>query len=295
MEALRWILLLVGLALIAWIYWRGREPGERGSSEGLLARARRGLARSAGTDMPESGSARTEPQLRDDDLAGVDFATERGPEAFDAAAGVDEPAREQPPPGPGAAAYPDAEPLASELSAARQEPAAAGHANAVEAGGAGKAQPSQQAEPSPNQAGAVESQVVVLYVVAPEGERLVGASLAEALERHGLRHGQFNIFHACDSEGSRVFSVANAVHPGTFDRTTMETLSTPGIAFFMQAPGPQAAVTALDRMLATARAVAEELGAQVLDDQHSTLTRQTEQHLRESLRLIDSHMDRART
>jgi cell division protein ZipA len=128
---------------------------------------------------------------------------------------------------------------------------------------------------------------VVLHVVATEGERLVGARLREALESCGMRHGAYSIFHASDSEGSIVFSAANAVEPGTFDRSTMDTLTTPGIALFMQVPGAQAAETVFDRMLSTARAVADALDAHVLDERHSTLTRQTEQHLREELRLLD--------
>jgi len=40
-------------------------------------------------------------------------------------------------------------------------------------------------------------------------------------------------------------------------------------------------------MLSTARSVADALEAHVLDERHSTLTRQTEQHLREELRLLD--------
>jgi cell division protein ZipA len=55
----------------------------------------------------------------------------------------------------------------------------------------------------------------------------------------------------------------------------------------MQVPGAQSAETVFDRMLSTARSVADALEAHVLDERHSTLTRQTEQHLREELRLLD--------
>jgi cbb3-type cytochrome oxidase subunit 3 len=42
MEALRWILLLIGLVLIAGIYWLGRRQGQDGPREGRFERARRG-------------------------------------------------------------------------------------------------------------------------------------------------------------------------------------------------------------------------------------------------------------
>ncbi|MDZ7786617.1 MAG: cell division protein ZipA C-terminal FtsZ-binding domain-containing protein [Halofilum sp. (in: g-proteobacteria)] len=136
----------------------------------------------------------------------------------------------------------------------------------------------------------------MLYVVAPRGERLVGARIAEAFARHGLEHGTLDIFHAGEQRGpGTVFSVANAVEPGTFDPSTMDTLSTPGLALFMRLPGPQAGETAFDRMVRTARALADELGAQVLDGDHSTLTRQTEQHLRDDLRDFDHRRSRGRT
>src|SRR5699024_3108541 len=138
--------------------------------------------------------------------------------------------------------------------------------------------------------------IVVLYVVARGGERLVGAQLAAAFARQELAHGELGIFHARDragpegddhESGRTVFSVANMGEPGAFDLAPMDTLSTPGIALFLRLPGPRSAASAFEHMLATARALAEELGARVLDEDRAVLTRQLEQHLRDELRSLD--------
>ena len=274
MEALRWILLLAGAVLVGAIYWRGRQQERVTGGDSLFERARRGLSRD-GRDAEAEHAARVDPDMDvdDADLGGIDFA-----------------AREEP--------APDAEPVAPGAPAGEAPEASADAGGEVPGAGAGvsgataerdEREPASGAAPpeEPDPIRPSAERVVVLYVVAPAGERLVGSRLLEALERRGLRHGAHSIFHAGDSEGSTVFSVANAVDPGTFDRSTMDTLSTPGVAFFLQVPGPQAAETAFDRMLETARGVADDLEARVLDEQHSTLTRQTEQHLREELRLFD--------
>ncbi len=134
--------------------------------------------------------------------------------------------------------------------------------------------------------------MIVLYLAAPEGERLVGAQLAAAFARYGLEHGELGIFHArAGGDGSAErpepatdFSIANAVEPGSFDPATIDTLSTPGVVLFMRVPGPPSPVNAFDRMIATARSLGEELGARVLDEKKIPLTRQEEQHLRDQVR-----------
>lgn len=363
MEALRWILLLIGLALIAGIYWIGRRQGKDERREGLFERARRAAARDdKGTGEPAADPVEPDLDIGDIDLHGFDVEDRpgeargtpdrspppgtadtrdgdgTGPEPVVSAArtpddrpsepvtvaedppidsaspetppddspGAEseagsvtgpesmartapqsdrdpEPAREPGQP-PGAGREREHEPVVArpEDHADDTDAAPAPTDTAPTASSGGRREPRGE----PHDSGP-EERVVVLHVVAPEGERLVGARLREALESCGMRHGAYSIFHASDSEGSIVFSAANAVEPGTFDRSTMDTLTTPGIALFMQVPGAQSAETVFDRMLSTARAVADALDAHVLDERHSTLTRQTEQHLREELRLLD--------
>lgn len=296
MDWLRWILLLLGIVLIGGIYWSGQRR-ERERGEGLLARARRTVARGppAGSPGPPSGAERPTEDVPPE----VDLDTGGGrpgdPDGID-----DAPA----PVAAGAEAEPDAGDVQParrpEAGSAAAGPVAADDAEVVPASPAAAPEEGQRARPVETEPAAPAAdprdseRIVVLYVVAPKGERLVGAQIAEAFARHGLEHGALDIFHAGDSEGRTVFSVANAVDPGTFDPSTMDTLSTPGLALFLGLPGPQAAETAFDRMVRTARALADELGARVLDGDHSTLTRQTEQHLRDELREFDHRRSRKR-
>ncbi|MDZ7788444.1 MAG: cell division protein ZipA [Halofilum sp. (in: g-proteobacteria)] len=374
MDALRWILLLIGLVLIAGIYWLGRRKGQDEHREGLFERARRAARDDRVSDEPASGAVEPDLDIDDIDVHGFDVEDRPGEarEAPDRSMPADDPdARdaygtepETPAPAPHAPADRPAAPAdvasRSPIDSGPTEPppeerSGAGWSADVPSGPKADRQPEsdhgpepasadpasepdhepgfgQDPEPEPvvarpethgdapdsaetaasgraatdtspaatsdrgreereppgrGQEKGAEERVVVLHVVAPEGERLVGARLREALEASGMRHGAYSIFHASDSEGSIVFSAANAVEPGTFDRSTMDTLTTPGIALFMQVPGAQSAETVFDRMLSTARSVADTLEAHVLDERHSTLTRQTEQHLREELRLLD--------
>jgi cell division protein ZipA len=280
MEGLRWILLLLGVVLIAIVYWSGRRSAGE-ADESLVERARRAVAREgdSATEAHDGETARAEPLLdpeafqASDDVARAEAADE----VSERDEAVDQPA--EPEAMAAASAEEDGSP-ATEPSrvAGDDEPAETGQ-SAVE----------QRPGPPPVEA----HRMVVLFLVAAEGERLVGAQVAEALARHGLELGEQEIFHARDGDGASVFSVANAVEPGTFDPATMDTLSTPGLVLVLRLPGPQMAETAFDRMVATARALADDLDARVLDESRSTLTRQTEQHLREQLRAFDLRQSRA--
>ena len=52
---------------------------------------------------------------------------------------------------------------------------------------------------------------------------------------------------------------------------------------FMVLPGPKAGPSALTEMLGTARRIAAALGAELLDQHGSTMTRQTADHLRDEI------------
>lgn len=309
MEWLRWILLLLGLLLIGAIYWSGRRTGDE-RSESLFERARRMREPSdpaqAGGGASEPVVDEPEPGPRDD---GPDLHIVGGrpgdpgamPEDLEGLTGRDAAAtREAPAPRAGDAdeAPARAGPEQPGTGERPHEPAPGERpASGTDAAVRRPQRPRRQAAGDDEAAGAAAAEperLVVLYLVAQEGERLVGARIAEAFARHGLEHGELGIFHSSDSDGRTVFSVANLVEPGTFDPATMDTLSTPGLAMFMRLPGPQSATTALERMLDTARALADELDARVLDHDHSTLTRQTEQHLRDDLRDYDHRRSRRR-
>lgn len=127
-------------------------------------------------------------------------------------------------------------------------------------------------------------EVIVLHLVANDGVRIPGRDLLQQLLEQGLRFGEMNIFHRHRQNASGsdelLFSMANALEPGTFDIDNMEEKTFRAVTFFLKLPGPARPAEAMDKMLATARKLAQVLDAEIRDDQHSVLTPQTVEHLR---------------
>ncbi|MCG8391651.1 MAG: cell division protein ZipA [Pseudomonadales bacterium] len=127
-------------------------------------------------------------------------------------------------------------------------------------------------------------EVIVVHLIARRGEPFDGSDLLRLLLESGLRYGQMNIFHRHVNAGGTdelQFSMANAVEPGTFDLDTMEEKTFAGVTFFLKLPGPSDALGALDKMLSICRHLSSELDGELKDEQHSVLTPQTMEHLRQ--------------
>lgn len=130
-------------------------------------------------------------------------------------------------------------------------------------------------------------EVVVINVLAKKGEDFRGVALKKLFEACGLEFGDMDIYHrheTPDTNSPVQFSVANAVEPGTFRPEDMESLTTPGISFFMSMPGPSNALQAFDFMLETAQCVVKNLGGDLKDERRSVMTQQTIEHCRSRIR-----------
>jgi cell division protein ZipA len=126
----------------------------------------------------------------------------------------------------------------------------------------------------------VEPQVIVLSVVMPANQQMVGAALLPSLLTLGLKYGEMNIFHRHQDNagnGDVTFSLANMMKPGSFDLDSIETFATAGISLFMMLPNNGDAVVVFEQMLNAAKHLANEFNAQVLDDKRNLMTSQTEQ------------------
>ncbi|WP_108125443.1 cell division protein ZipA [Saccharospirillum mangrovi] len=138
-------------------------------------------------------------------------------------------------------------------------------------------------------------ELVIIHVMATEGETLAGSELLELLLRAGLRFGPMDIFHYRNGQGQLEFSLANCVQPGTLDPDAMAELTTPGVTLFMQLPQRADLMTSFDHMVEMAQFLAQHLNADMLDENHSTVTPQRVEHYRERLRnfarsqLIQAH------
>ncbi len=112
--------------------------------------------------------------------------------------------------------------------------------------------------------------VLVLHVVAKEGQQLNGAELLPCFLTLNFKFGEMNIFHRhVDNAGNGkvLFSIANMVKPGTFNPDDMEQFTTQGVVFFMTLPCYGDALMNFSIMLNSARSLADDMGAVVLDGQ----------------------------
>jgi cell division protein ZipA len=129
-------------------------------------------------------------------------------------------------------------------------------------------------------------EVLVINVVARDEAGFKGPALLQNILESGLRFGEMDIFHRHESmagNGEVLFSMANALKPGTFDLDDIEGFSTRAVSFFLGLPGPRHPKQAFDVMVAAARKLAHELNGELKDDQRSVLTAQTIEHYRQRI------------
>ena len=129
-------------------------------------------------------------------------------------------------------------------------------------------------------------EVLIIIVVARSEEGFPGAALQQTVMESGLRFGEMDIYHRHESmtgNGDVLFSMANALKPGTFNPDELEHTSIRAVSFFMGLPGPRHPKQALDLMIASARKLAQELGGDLKDDSRSVLTAQTIEHYRQRI------------
>ena len=127
-----------------------------------------------------------------------------------------------------------------------------------------------------------ESLLIILYIMSPKGHVFTGEGIHAVMTSAGLSHGEHKIYHYMQ-DGQAVFSVANAIEPGFFDITRLSTVSTPGLALFLQLPGPLECRKAFNSMLDISKRLAEALTGELCDEHRSALTQQTITHLKDKV------------
>jgi cell division protein ZipA len=110
-----------------------------------------------------------------------------------------------------------------------------------------------------------------------------GQALLEILVELEMTFGEMEIFHRLDETGQTMFSLVNAVEPGSFNPATMDDLETPGITLFMRAHEVHDPTAVYDVMLEAAQTLALELGGELKDESRSAMTTQTIDHCRQGI------------
>jgi len=125
--------------------------------------------------------------------------------------------------------------------------------------------------------------VIVMHLVAGEGQSFRGQAVLKALQVHKMRFGEFNIYHRiADDEGQpeSVFSIANMVKPGTLSPVELPQTKLPGLTFFLRLPAIGGDLRAFDDMLHVAQQMAAVLDGTLNDEQFGLMTDATINSLR---------------
>ena len=127
-----------------------------------------------------------------------------------------------------------------------------------------------------------ESLLIILNIMSPKGQLFTGEGIHAVMTSAGLTHGEHLIYHYLQDD-SAIFSIANAVEPGFFELSKLKTITTPGLAVFMQLPGPVECRKALKSLLDVSKRIAAALSGELCDESHSVLTQQTISHITEKV------------
>jgi cell division protein ZipA len=253
MDLLRWILLGIGIVILAAVYLAGRR-GQRADDHGPVADDHDDGVRDDTPPMPPVAARTTArpvkpaehpPENLDDELSRLSdlIAEQRVP---DKAIKAD------------VAAKPAARPpvTSDKPTGTPRAPAAAG-----------------------------EEKFIILHITARPDLHFAGPDLLRSLETAGMVYGDMHIFHrpAGPATQATVFSLVNMLEPGTFDPDNMDGFTTVGLSLFLRLPGPLDGIAAFEAMLSAARQLADDLGGDLRDASRSILTRQTIEHMREDI------------
>lgn len=127
------------------------------------------------------------------------------------------------------------------------------------------------------------TKILQINIVARNNE-ISGSMIMDLSKELNLELGEFNIFHRMDrASGKSVFSMANIVEPGSFDKNSMQDFRTPGLTLFSQLPAPIDCLTVYSEMIDAAKRISYILGADMQDSSRSVMTAQSIEHEREEV------------
>lgn len=178
-----------------------------------------------------------------------------------------------------------ATPPSTRITPTLSEEPATGTASRAEDPSVGIEDAAVEEHQEPKIAAAVPQKIVTLRVIAKNKGAFKGDELILSLRGIGMRSGKFGIYHRYDGndESKTIFSAASLVEPGSFDLANIKEQEIPGISIFMIIPGPMDASEAFDLMMQAARALAQTMDAELLDESGSTLSIQRERYMREEI------------
>lgn len=282
MSELRWYLILIGAAILLWIWYSGRRQ-----------------SKAAKHDVFRNVSDHHDDVLMQDEAGNLRVDVNTPGKSFEEALAevnaMEEPPRQEPElPEAASAAEVD---TASADERMAQEPvlpdeiedeiiidtmASEAYPSLTEEE---QQTPIAEADEAPATADEL-LQLIMLYVVAPVDKPFPGRAVLKSFHVHKLRFGEHQIFHreTSNADGRRiVFSISNMLKPGTLVPEETETADIHGLGVFMQIPNAIKPVDAFNDMLHTAQHLASTLGGELRDETLEPLQEETIALLRERL------------
>jgi cell division protein ZipA len=128
--------------------------------------------------------------------------------------------------------------------------------------------------------------LIILQLIASEERPYKGYELIQTLSSTGFHYGAMNIFHYHvnqDKKKERLFSLASAVEPGTFDLNHIGEIYAPGLCLFMSLATTKNALNTFEIMLEIAQLLLQDLGGTLCDQQRKPLTSTSLTHYRSQL------------
>lgn len=112
-----------------------------------------------------------------------------------------------------------------------------------------------------------QSRIISLHVTALPARAFAGNDILSAVNEVGLEYGEMNIFHhygvgdmRCDKP---LFSLADMFEPGYFDLAELNRHNTRGLTLFLCLPSPVDGQVVFELMLNTAQRLAHQLGGEI--------------------------------
>lgn len=130
-------------------------------------------------------------------------------------------------------------------------------------------------------------QIVTLHILARGNEVFTGQSILDAVYQLDLQIGAMEVFHHYGVGEMRMekalFSLANMIEPGNFDIKGIDKFVTPGLVMFMCLPSAVDGHVVFELMLNTAQRLADLLDGEVCDENRSLISEQKIESIRNTI------------
>lgn len=128
---------------------------------------------------------------------------------------------------------------------------------------------------------------LTINVNAPSDQPFMGDHLAKFMDMIGMKLSETGFYHYVEEKDGQPylgFSMVNMFSPGCFSEDMDEDYTTAGVVLVMPLPNTPLPMAVFERMLATAKVMEQNWGAELQDEQRSNLTQQTIEHYRQTIK-----------